>query len=360
ILVARDRNPDPGRPGRPDHPGQCRPDPHAHPGRRRQRPHHPRGRRHHLGQGHGDRPRRGRQRGRRHGQLLRVGAGFLQLLLDRAGNQPPPRGHDARRLRRRVGGGPPARGVPAHGLVHRGLHPHPRSPPGARPVSLMRPRLVLIGTGGTIAATAGDARTLTGYRVTQGIDAMLAAIPGAADVADIRCEQPFNVDSRDLTTAQVLRLARAIDRHVRDPGVDGVVVTHGTDSLEETAFFLHLTVRSPKPVVLVGAMRPASALSADGPLNLVNALLAAADPASRGRGVLVVMNDYIVAARYAAKRHTTRVDAFGADGAGVLGTIADGCVRYAMRPDLPDAAVFSLAGLRTLPPVDIITDYQDA
>ncbi|GAA0232788.1 asparaginase AnsZ [Castellaniella daejeonensis] len=224
----------------------------------------------------------------------------------------------------------------------------------------MRPRLVLIGTGGTIAATAGDARTLTGYRVTQGIDAMLAAIPGAADVADIRCEQPFNVDSRDLTTAQVLRLARAIDRHVRDPGVDGVVVTHGTDSLEETAFFLHLTVRSPKPVVLVGAMRPASALSADGPLNLVNALLAAADPASRGRGVLVVMNDCIVAARYAAKRHTTRVDAFGADGAGVLGTIADGCVRYAMRPDLPDAAVFSLAGLRTLPPVDIITDYQDA
>ena len=99
----------------------------------------------------------------------------------------------------------------------------------------MRPRLVLIGTGGTIAATAGNARTLTGYRVTQGIEAMLAAIPGAADVADIRCEQPFNVDSRDLGTAQVLRLARAADRHLRDPDVDGVVITHGTDSLEETA-----------------------------------------------------------------------------------------------------------------------------
>ncbi|WP_368647532.1 asparaginase [Castellaniella ginsengisoli] len=224
----------------------------------------------------------------------------------------------------------------------------------------MQPRLVLIGTGGTIAATAGDARTLTGYRVTQGIDAMLAAIPGAAEVADIRCEQPFNVDSRDLTTARVLRLARAIDRHLRDPDVDGVVVTHGTDSLEETAFFLHLTVRHPKPVVLAGAMRPASALSADGPLNLVNALLAAADPASRDRGVLVVMNDCIVAARHAAKRHTTRVDAFGADGAGVLGAVTDGRVRYAMRPELPDTAAFSLAGLRTLPPVDIILDYQDA
>src|SRR5690606_33594290 len=279
---------------------------------------------------------------------------------DGTGNQPPAGSHDARRLRLDVGRRAPARGVAAHGGLHRGLLPHPRSPPGARPVSLMRPRLVLIGTGGTIAATAGDARTLTGYRVTQGIDAMLAAIPGAAEVADIRCEQPFNVDSRDLTTARVLRLARAIDRHLRDPDVDGVVVTHGTDSLEETAFFLHLTVRHPKPVVLAGAMRPASALSADGPLNLVNALLAAADPASRDRGVLVVMNDCIVAARHAAKRHTTRVDAFGADGAGVLGAVTDGRVRYAMRPELPDTAAFSLAGLRTLPPVDIILDYQDA
>ena len=224
----------------------------------------------------------------------------------------------------------------------------------------MRPRLVLIGTGGTIAATAGNARALTGYRVTQGIEAMLAAIPGAADMADIHCEQPFNVDSRDLGAARVLRLARAVDRHVRDAGVDAVVVTHGTDSLEETAFFLHLTVRSPKPIVLVGAMRPASALSADGPLNLVNALLAAADPASRDRGVLVVMNDRIVAARHAAKRHTTRVDAFGTDGTGVLGAVADGRVRYVLRPDLPDTAEFSLAGLRAPPPVDIILDYQDA
>ncbi|MGB7522984.1 MAG: asparaginase, partial [Castellaniella sp.] len=224
----------------------------------------------------------------------------------------------------------------------------------------MRPRLVLIGTGGTIAATAGDARTLTGYQVTQGIEAMLAAIPGATDVADIRCEQPFNVDSRDLSTVQVLRLARLAERHLRDPDVDAVVITHGTDSLEETAFFLHLTVRSPKPVVLIGAMRPASALSADGPLNLVNALLTAAHPASRDRGVLVVLNDRIIAARHAAKRHTTRVDAFGADGAGVLGAVTDGRVRYAVRPELPETAPFDLSGLRALPPVDIILDYQDA
>lgn len=237
--------------------------------------------------------------------------------------------------------------------------PRPRAS-RTTPSGPMRPRLVLIGTGGTIAATAGDARTLTGYQVTQGIEAMLAAIPGARDVADIRCEQPFNIDSRNLGTAQVLRLARLIERHLRAPDVDAVVVTHGTDSLEETAFFLHLTVRSPKPVVLVGAMRPASALSADGPLNLVNALLTAADPASRDRGVLVVLNDCIVAARHATKRHTTRVDAFGADGAGVLGAVTDGQVRHSVRPDLPATAPFALSGLRTLPPVDIILDYQDA
>ena len=227
-------------------------------------------------------------------------------------------------------------------------------------MQMTRPRLVLIGTGGTIASTASDARTLTGYRVTQGIEAMLAAIPGAADIADIRCEQPFNTDSRNLSTAQVLRLARTVERHLRDADVDAVVVTHGTDSLEETAFFLHLTVRSPKPVVLVGAMRPASALSADGPLNLVNALLTAAAPASRDRGVLAVLNDRILAARRLSKRHTTRVDAFGADGSCVLGAITDGRVSYVGRPDLPETAPFPLSGLRTLPPVDLILDYQDA
>ena len=221
----------------------------------------------------------------------------------------------------------------------------------------MRPRLVLIGTGGTIAATAGDARTLTGYTVSQGIEAMLAAIPGAADIADIRCEQPFNIDSRHLGSAQVLRLARQVDRHLRSPDVDAVVVTHGTDTLEETAFFLHLTVRSPKPIVLIGAMRPATALSADGPLNLVNALLTAADPASQGRGVLVVMNDRILAARQVAKRHTTRVDAFDV---GALGMVADGRVFYASRPDLPDTAPLPLTGVRSLPGVDLILDYQDA
>ncbi|HUH39919.1 MAG TPA: asparaginase, partial [Castellaniella sp.] len=215
-------------------------------------------------------------------------------------------------------------------------------------------------TGGTIAATAGRASQLTDYTVTQGIAAMLTAVPGAAALADIRCQQLFNVDSRSLTSAQVLRLARHLQRLLQDPDVDGVVVTHGTDTLEETAFFLHLCLCSPKPVVLVGAMRPGSALSADGPLNLYNALLVARDPISRDCGVLVTMNDRILAARHLSKGHTTRVDAFGSDGPGVLGWISNGQVRIAQRPVLPETAVFSLAGLRRLPPVDILYDHQDA
>ncbi|MGB6242293.1 MAG: asparaginase [Castellaniella sp.] len=221
-------------------------------------------------------------------------------------------------------------------------------------------RLLLIGTGGTIAATSADASRLTDYQVTQGIQAMLAAIPGASALADIRCEQPFNTDSKALRTTQVLQLARRVQQAVRDPDIDGVVITHGTDSLEETAFLLHLTIASPKPVVLTGAMRPASAPSADGPLNLINALLAARDSASAGRGVLIVMNDGILAARQAAKGHTTRVDAFGHDGLGVLGSVCDGQVRYRQRLDPLAVPAFSLTGLRSLPAVDIIHDYQDA
>lgn len=225
----------------------------------------------------------------------------------------------------------------------------------------MRSRLVLIGTGGTIAATAGAAQQLTDYTVTQGIAAMLAAVPGAGDLADIVTEQAFNVDSRTLRATQVLRLARRVQRHLQSPKIDGVVITHGTDTLEETAFFLHLTVRSDKPVVLVGAMRPGSALSADGPLNLYNALRVASDPASRQRGVLVVMNDCIIAARKAMKLSTTQVQAFGADGIGVLGTVQAGAPDYWAPLELPGTSpLFSLQGLRELPTVDILLDYQDA
>ncbi|MBV6273281.1 asparaginase [Alcaligenaceae bacterium CGII-47] len=228
---------------------------------------------------------------------------------------------------------------------------HPPSP---------QARIVLLGTGGTIAATAGRASALTDYSVTEDITAMLDAVPGAHELADIQCEQVFNVDSSELTGAMVLRLARRIEALTRDPMVDGIVVTHGTDTLEETAFLLHLTIHSPKAIVLVGAMRPASALSADGPLNLYNALSLAAHPDSRGCGILLMMNDQILAARYATKSHTTRVDAFNAIGPGALGWISQGVPHIVQGLTHATLPAFTLKGMSKAPRVDIIYDHQGA
>src|SRR5690606_27037279 len=181
-----------------------------------------------------------------------------------------------------------------------------------------RPSIALLGTGGTIAATAAASTALSDYAVTEGVHALLAAVPEIADIADIRCQQVFNVDSRGVTNKMLLRLAKTVNRQLADPAIDGVVITHGTDTLEETAYFLNLTVDSRKPVVVVGAMRPASAISADGPLNLYNAVLVAVQPGASGHGVLVVLNDKVHAARYVSKTNTTQVEAFAAGDQGCL------------------------------------------
>ena len=143
----------------------------------------------------------------------------------------------------------------------------PEPPPSER-LAQGRPGVVILATGGTIAG-AGASATRAGYvsgRVS--VDAMLAAVPGLADLAAIQGEQIANVGSQDMTFAIMIALANRINARLREPVVSGIVVTHGTDTMEETAFFLNLTVKSRKPVVMTGAMRPATALSADGPLNL--------------------------------------------------------------------------------------------
>lgn len=222
------------------------------------------------------------------------------------------------------------------------------------------PRLALLGTGGTIAATAGAASRLTDYTVTEGIESMLDAVPEARTLGDIHCEQICNTDSSRLSVRTVLKLARRIDRLLRDPELAGIVITHGTDTLEETAFLLHLLIHDPRPVVLVGAMRPASALSADGPLNLYHALQLAASPIARDCGVLVAMNDQILSARAVTKSHTSRVDAFNPAGPGLLGWTGHGGPRIVQRPAHTVAHAFTLKGLGKLPQVDILYDHQDA
>jgi glutamin-(asparagin-)ase len=190
------------------------------------------------------------------------------------------------------------------------------------------PRIAILATGGTIAGRATSATDTTGYRAaTTGVDDVIAAVPELADVAIVTGHQFSQLDSADVTDDVLIALARRMTELLDDPEVDGLVITHGTDTLEETAYFLHLTVTSMKPVVLVGAMRPPTALSADGARNLWCAVVTAASPPSPVSGVLVVMNDEIHSARDVTKTSTGRVDAFSSPH-GPVGAIIDGAVRY--------------------------------
>ena len=186
------------------------------------------------------------------------------------------------------------------------------------------PNIVILATGGTIAGAAATG-TQSGY--TSGavtIDAMLAAVPGVDKLATVKGEQISNVGSQDMSFDIMLKLANRINELLATSAVDGIVITHGTDTLEETAYFLNLVVKSDKPVVLVGSMRPSTAVSADGPLNLYNAVGVAADPKAKGRGVLVLMNDWIHAAHSLTKTSTTAVQTFMSPLRGLVGTAAYG------------------------------------
>lgn len=220
----------------------------------------------------------------------------------------------------------------------------------------MKPKICVLATGGTIAGTAPKSEALTGYRAgALGVEVLLAAVPSLADVAAIEGAEIAACDSKDMTEAIWLRLAARVQA-VLDAGAAGVVITHGTDTLEETAYFLHLTVKSEKPVVLTGAMRPATALSADGPLNLLDAVRLAAHPAARAQGVLAVLNGEIHSARDIQKVHTTALQAFASPDVGALGRMEDGAPRFRRRLLTRHTlqSEFDLAGVTALPYVPIL------
>lgn len=186
-------------------------------------------------------------------------------------------------------------------------------------------RIYVIACGGTIAGKAASAEDLTGYTAGEAtIDELLAAVPEMARYADVQGEQFCNIDSSNMTESLWLALAKRVAEIADDDAVDGIVITHGTDSLEETAYFLHLTVHTEKPVVMVGSMRPSTAVSADGPLNLLEAVQAAAEPSLGKHGVVVVMNGVIHSARFVEKTDTTHVDTFKSRQMGCLGFMQDG------------------------------------
>lgn len=224
-----------------------------------------------------------------------------------------------------------------------------------------KPNIVILATGGTIAGAAATG-TQSGY--TSGavtIDAMLAAVPGITDLANVKGEQIANVGSQDMSFDIMLKLAKRINELLPTQAVDGIVITHGTDTLEETAYFLNLVVKSDEPVVLVGSMRPSTAVSADGPLNLYNAVGVAADPQAKGRGVLVLMNDWIHGAHSLTKTSTTAVQTFMSPVRGLVGVAAYGKNDFYSTPVWKHTtkSEFDVKGVTKLPRVDIIFACAD-
>ena len=229
-----------------------------------------------------------------------------------------------------------------------------------------RPRVALIFTGGTIDSVGTDRLDLAWYieagkRLGEG--ELTAAVPELKDIAEVE-EVPFRrLPSQSIKDQDLFDLVNLIHRLFDEGRADGVVITHGTNTLEETALFLHLTVKRDRPVVVVGAMRPASAISADGYLNLLSAVRVAASPAAAGKGVLVVLNETIHSARDVTKTATYRVETFQGRDLGPLGYADnDGRVLFYHQPVRPHttATEFDITGLSALPRVDVVVSYLGA
>ncbi|RSL29460.1 type II asparaginase [Salibacterium salarium] len=224
------------------------------------------------------------------------------------------------------------------------------------------PDVSILATGGTIAGSAEENTDTTGYDAgSLAVQTLIDAVPEMEEIADVSGEQIANVGSPNVTNDTLLKLGKRINELFDSGEADGVVVTHGTDTLEETAYFLNLVVDSDKPVIVVGAMRPATAMSADGPMNLYNSVLLAGHEKSKGQGVLVSLNDRIGAARYITKTNTTVMDTFKSQEQGYLGAIIGGTPYFyneVTRKHTSETA-FDISELDSLPQVDIIYGYQN-
>ncbi len=187
-----------------------------------------------------------------------------------------------------------------------------------------KPRIVIVATGGTIAGSAASA-TEAGYQSgAVGVDILIQAVPELKKIAEVKGDQVSSIGSQDMNDEVWIKLANRVNELLASPDVDGVAITHGTDTLEETSYFLDLVVKSDKPVVMTGSMRPSTAMSADGPLNIYNAVAIAGDPNARGRGVLVAIDDDIHSAHDIIKSHTTDVATFTSGESGLVGAVLFG------------------------------------
>jgi L-asparaginase len=223
-------------------------------------------------------------------------------------------------------------------------------------VAAAKPHVKILATGGTIAG-AQASQSEYGYKAGSfRVEDLINAVPQMKDLADITGEQIVNIGSQDMNDEVWLKLGKRVNEVLASPDTDAVVITHGTDTMEETAYFLNLVVKSDKPVVLVGSMRPATGISADGPMNLYNGVAIAVDPKAKGRGVLVALNDRVQAARNVAKYNTSNVEAFTSPNRGPAALVNTGKVTWFEVPEGRRGAKseFSIDKATALPRVDIL------
>jgi L-asparaginase len=226
----------------------------------------------------------------------------------------------------------------------------------AQTAAAKKPKVVIVATGGTIAGAAAS-QTDAGYQSgAVGVDILINAVPQLKEIADVGGEQIASIGSQDMNDAVWLKLGKRVNEILAKPDVAGVAITHGTDTMEETSYFLHLVVKSDKPVVLTGSMRPSTAMSADGPLNIYNTVAIAADPKARGRGVLVSVDDDIHSAHDIVKSHTTDVATMTSGEMGLVGAALFGKNVWFRSPPGQHTrkSEFSIEGVTRLPRVDII------
>jgi L-asparaginase len=231
------------------------------------------------------------------------------------------------------------------------------------PAAFAKPKIVILATGGTIAGVQPGPND-PGYKAGEvSVDQLIKAVPQLKDLADISGEQVASIGSQTMTNDVWLKLADRANAVLKRPDVDGVVITHGTDTMEETAYFLSLVVKSDKPVVLVGSMRPSTAISADGPANLFEAVSLAVNPEARGRGPLIVLNDEIHYAREAQKTNSTQLDTFKSPNRGRAGVMNTGKAYFFFPNNMRHTtkSQFSVDSVKpeNLPRVEIVYSYAN-
>lgn len=228
--------------------------------------------------------------------------------------------------------------------------------PATGAAATKKPSVVVVATGGTIAgAGASSANSATYQAAKVPVDKLIAGLPELSEVADVKGVQAFQIASESFTNEKLVQLGKQVAALAKDPAVDGIVITHGTDTLEETSFFLNLTVHTDKPVVVVGSMRPGTAMSADGALNLYDAIVLAGTPSARGKGVLVMMNDDILAGRDVTKRVNIKTSAFSSQW-GPLGMMVERRAYWFRAPVKKQGMTseFNIENISALPEVAIV------